>query len=71
MVYFGLIELWSPLAKDKELAAALKLLHGLLNLLLFAIVCAHSAAALRHHYVERDDVLRRMLPSRAGRRTIR
>jgi cytochrome b561 len=71
VVYFGVIELWSPLTKDKELAAALKLLHGLLNFVLFAIVCAHSAAALRHHYVERDDVLRRMLPFRADRRKLR
>jgi cytochrome b561 len=26
-------------------------------------VLAHAAAALKHHFIDRDDVLKRMLPS--------
>jgi cytochrome b561 len=32
--------------------------------LLIALVAVHALAALRHHFVLRDDVLRRMLPGR-------
>jgi cytochrome b561 len=31
----------------------------------YALVALHAAAALAHHYLLRDDVLRRMLPRRA------
>jgi len=31
------------------------------------VVAAHAAAALWHHFVLRDETLRRMLPSRATR----
>jgi cytochrome b561 len=32
----------------------------------YFLVGAHAAAALFHHYVDRDDTLRRMLPARLG-----
>ncbi len=37
-------------------------LHGLLAYLLIALVVMHIAAALYHHTIRRDNVLRRMLP---------
>jgi cytochrome b561 len=37
-------------------------LHKLLNFLLFGLVLAHIGAALKHHFIERDDILARMLP---------
>ncbi len=33
--------------------------------LLTALLILHVAAALRHHFIIHDDVLRRMLPARA------
>ena len=35
--------------------------HKLLSYLLLAVIVIHVAAALRHHFVKRNDVLRRML----------
>jgi len=40
----------------------LKVVHVTLNSLLVAAVSVHVAAALRHHFVDRDSVLARMLP---------
>jgi len=61
-VYLGLVQLPDLLAKDKALAAQLKLVHITLNYTLLTLVVIHAAAALKHHVVDRDDVLRRMLP---------
>lgn len=36
--------------------------HGAMAWMLAAVVAVHAAAALRHHLVLKDDVLRRMLP---------
>jgi cytochrome b561 len=49
-------------SKDKALANVLKAVHGTLNYALLALVTVHAGAALKHHWVDRDDVLRRMLP---------
>ena len=61
-VYFGALPLPDLLAKDKALGDQLKLVHQGLNLTLAVVVAIHVAAALRHHFVDRDDVLHRMLP---------
>jgi cytochrome b561 len=61
-VYLGLIPLPDLLAKNKELGEMLKGVHVALNWGLAAVVLVHVGAALKHHFVERDDVLHRMLP---------
>ena len=61
-VYLGLVQLPDLLAKDKALAEQLKLVHVTLNFTMLTLVIIHAAAALKHHYVDRDDVLKRMLP---------
>ena len=61
-VYFGVLPIPDLLAKNPELGELLATLHGGLNLLLALTVLGHAAAALKHHFVDRDDVLRRMLP---------
>jgi len=48
--------------KDKAMANALRGVHVMLNFTLLALVCTHGAAALKHHFVDRDAVLIRMLP---------
>ncbi len=57
---------WFPLpaltAPDKALEETAKQVHFGLFIALAAIVAVHIAAALRHHYCKRNDVLVRMLP---------
>ncbi len=60
--YLGLFPLPNLVGKDRSLAAALRILHLTLNSALFALVLVHAGAALRHHFVQRDAVLHRMLP---------
>ena len=40
----------------------LKVIHETLNFVMAGLVAAHLGAALKHHFVDRDDVLTRMLP---------
>ena len=51
VVYLGLVQLPDLVGKDK-----------LLNFSLLALVGMHVGAALKHHFIDRDDTLRRMLP---------
>ena len=62
VVYLGLVPLPDLVPKDRELARALLALHLTLNFALFSLVCVHTAAALKHHFIDRDTVLTRMLP---------
>ena len=62
VVYLGLVPLPDLVPKDRELARALLTVHLTLNFTLLALVCVHTAAALKHHFVDRDTVLTRMLP---------
>ncbi|TYO90861.1 cytochrome b [Oceanicella actignis] len=62
---FGLFELPDPFRPgDQAMADALRRAHFLCALALSAVVAGHAAAALRHHFVLRDNVLRRMLIGR-------
>ena len=56
----------SLLGKDEPLGKLMEDAHEWLANLLIAIVALHAGAALWHHLVARDGVLRRMLPR--GRR---
>ena len=62
VVYLGLLPIPDLLAKNKDLADQLKQLHEALNWLMLLVVALHVVAALKHHLVDRDDVLTRMLP---------
>ncbi len=61
-VWFGVLPLPDLLGKDKALGDLLFGVHKALNLTLLGLVIAHIGAALKHHLVDRDDVLTRMLP---------
>lgn len=61
-VYFGVLPLPDLLAKNKELGETLAEVHELLANGLALLVLAHIGAALKHHLLDRDDVLSRMLP---------
>jgi cytochrome b561 len=62
VVYLGVLPLPDLVPKNKALADTLRLLHVALNTLLVGVVCVHAAAAFKHHFVDRDAVLARMLP---------
>jgi cytochrome b561 len=62
VVWFGVLSLPMPLARDKALAELLMETHAVLSFTLLAIVGLHAAAAIKHHVFDRDDVLTRMLP---------
>ncbi|MBI4995725.1 MAG: cytochrome b [Rhodocyclales bacterium] len=61
-VYFGVLPIPDLLAKDKELGDLLRDVHQALNFLMIAIVAGHVGAALKHHFIDRDDILTRMAP---------
>ena len=59
-VWFGMLPIPDLLARDRELGDLLQQVHRLLNWLLMFTLAGHLAAALWHHFVLRDDTLRRM-----------
>jgi cytochrome b561 len=61
-VYLGVLPIPDLLSKNKELAEVLKIAHHWINYTLAAVIALHAAAALKHHFIDRDDVLVRMLP---------
>jgi len=63
-VWFGVLPLPDLLAKDEALGEALLLTHRLLNWFFMLVVAGHVVAALKHHFIDRDGLLSRMLPGR-------
>jgi cytochrome b561 len=61
-VYFGVLQLPDLVHKNKELAAFFQTCHAVLNYTMFVVVGLHVLAAVKHHVVDRDTVLHRMLP---------
>lgn len=63
-VWFGVLPLPDLLDKDKALGLLLGVVHETLNYTLLALVIIHIAAALKHRFIDKDDVLARMLPGK-------
>lgn len=61
-VYLGVLPLPDLLPKNKALGELLGEVHEMLNMGMLILIIAHSAAALKHQFVERDGTLARMLP---------
>jgi cytochrome b561 len=61
VVYLGVVPLPDLLPKDKAAADLLHAVHETAAWTLVVLAAGHAAAALKHHFVDRDDVLRRML----------
>ncbi|GHD48979.1 cytochrome b [Thalassobaculum fulvum] len=66
--FFGLFTIGSPVVPVRETARLVKELHELAANAILLVAGVHAAAAFWHHFVRRDDVLRRMLPGN-GRRS--
>lgn len=63
ILWFGLFE-WPalPIGGGRETAGQLMDLHELAAKLLIALVVLHILGALKHHFIDRDNVLHRMIP---------
>lgn len=62
-VWFGVLPIPDLLGKDKELGDTLAEVHESLSWIMIVVLIGHVAAALKHHFIDRDDVLTRILPS--------
>lgn len=62
VVYLGILPLPVFIGADPELKVILKQVHYVLNMALLGAVILHVAAALKHQFIDRDGVLKRMLP---------
>ncbi len=63
IAWFGLFN-WPllPLPQSRELAGTFMDLHGLAAKALYVLLALHVGAALKHHFLDRDNVLHRMIP---------
>lgn len=60
--WFGLITLPDFVEPNKAVYDFLHGTHQVLAITLLCVALVHAAAALKHHFIDRDNVLRRMLP---------
>ncbi|MDP3405877.1 MAG: cytochrome b [Brevundimonas sp.] len=61
--WFGLFN-WPllPLPQSRELAGTFMDMHGLGAKVMYVLLALHVGAALKHHFLDRDNVLHRMIP---------
>ena len=69
VVWFGVLPLPDFVSPDKAVAAFIKPWHGALAWALAGLAVLHVAAALKHHFIDRDGLLRRMMPVRPRSQT--
>ena len=60
---FGL-ELPALVGQSKDLVGQVKEMHETVGTIGYFLIGLHAAAALFHHYIAKDDTLRRMIPGR-------
>lgn len=60
--HIGDIKLQLPIPESKALIETMFELHEYIAYGIIVLVSIHVAAALYHHYVKKDNILRRMLP---------
>jgi cytochrome b561 len=59
--FFGLFVLPNLVAPNDELRILFEQIHEWLGYGLIATIVLHTCAALKHHFINKDDILRRML----------
>lgn len=62
VVYLGLWKLPDLVAKNEGLSDTLKNSHELFATVLLILIGLHIAAALKHHFIDKDTILARMIP---------
>ena len=60
--WFGVFQFPDLIGADKSLYDFLHGLHGQLFAALVIVALLHIAGALKHHFIDKNEVLRRMLP---------
>jgi cytochrome b561 len=63
VVLFGVLPLPDFMAVDKEFAKSIKEVHSIAAYSLIALASLHIAAAIKHHFFDKDGLISRMLPS--------
>ncbi|WP_415913748.1 cytochrome b [Paraburkholderia sp. J63] len=62
VVYLGIWPLPTIIGPDKALKGVLRLVHISLNYTLLAVVVLHVLAVVKHQWLDRQNILARMLP---------
>ncbi len=62
IVLFGVLPLPDFVAVDKEFAKQIKELHEISAFALMGLALLHIGAALKHHFIDKDGLVSRMLP---------
>lgn len=62
VVIYGLFALPNLTGQNEALQKPLQIVHAWLGWTFLVLVLVHVAAALRHHFVLKDSILRRILP---------
>jgi cytochrome b561 len=60
--YFGLFPLSLPIEPNKALATFMIQSHVVIAWILIALIVLHVFGAIKHHVIDKDNVLKRMLP---------
>jgi cytochrome b561 len=60
--FFGLFVLPPLVAPNQDLFKLFVWVHTWLAYGFIGLICAHAGAALQHHFIEKDNILRRILP---------
>jgi cytochrome b561 len=68
---FGLFRVNFGVRSNRAIFNPTEDIHGYLAYALFALVGLHLCAALWHHFIRRDEVLRRMWPASVGKHSAR
>ncbi|KQO83868.1 cytochrome b [Rhizobium sp. Leaf262] len=59
--WFGLVPIWSPLAKSPQIAPTLSAIHEWSAWIVLALFTLHMLAVIFHHLIRRDTTLYRIL----------
>jgi len=60
--FFGLFQFPQFIAKNAAIAHFFFNVHEVTGYIIIALVIIHTAAALKHHFTDHDNILKRMLP---------
>ncbi len=64
-VYFGLLKAPLPwVGENQSLSELMGKYHELIAWILIAFITLHVLGALKHHFIDKDNVLKRMLPGK-------
>lgn len=59
--FFGLFTLPNLVAPNEEWRTIFQMAHKWLGYGLIALIALHASAAFKHHFINKDDILRRMI----------